>query len=70
WGFDPADVAVPTLLLHGGRDRIAPSSHSAWLAGRIPGAELWLKPEDGHISILRSAPAALDWLAGSVLFDR
>ena len=62
WGFDPGDVGVPTLLLHGGQDRIAPRAHAAWLAQRIPGAELWLRPDDGHISVLRSAPAALEWL--------
>jgi pimeloyl-ACP methyl ester carboxylesterase len=63
WGAEPADIGVPTLLLHGGQDRVVPSTHAGWLARRIPGAELWLKPDDGHISILRSAPAALEWLA-------
>lgn len=62
WGFDPADVKAPSLLLQGEQDRIAPSAHGAWLARRIPGAELWLRADDGHISILRSAPAALAWL--------
>jgi len=62
WGFDPAGVAVPVLLLHGGRDRIVPSSHGEWLAARCPWAELRLSPDDGHISILTSAPAALAWL--------
>lgn len=63
WGFDPADVAAATLLLHGEQDRVVPSSHGGWLARRIPCAGLWLRPDDGHISILRSAPAALEWLA-------
>jgi pimeloyl-ACP methyl ester carboxylesterase len=62
WGFDPAQVGVPVLIVQGGQDRIAPSSHGKWLAGRIPSAELWLRPEDGHISVLRSSEAALDWL--------
>jgi len=64
WGLDPARVAVPVLLVHGGRDRMVPSSHSEWLAQRIPPAELRLSPDDGHISVLDSAGAdALDWLA-------
>jgi pimeloyl-ACP methyl ester carboxylesterase len=63
WGIDPADIAVPTLLLHGGQDHVVPSAHAKWLAQRIPSAELWLEPDEGHISILRSAPAALQWLA-------
>jgi len=62
WGFDPTDVAVPALLLHGGRDRIVPSSHGEWLARRCPAAELRLSPDDGHISILTSGAAALEWL--------
>jgi pimeloyl-ACP methyl ester carboxylesterase len=62
WGFDPAWVAAPTLLVHGGRDRIVPASHGEWLARHCPSAELWLRPEDGHISVLRSGEAALEWL--------
>jgi pimeloyl-ACP methyl ester carboxylesterase len=53
---------VPTLLLHGDDDAIAPSAHSAWLARRCPDAELRRSPHDGHISILDHAPAALEWL--------
>ncbi|MFE2758021.1 alpha/beta fold hydrolase [Actinosynnema sp. NPDC059335] len=62
WGFDPADVTAPVLLLHGGRDRVVPASHAGWLARRSPSAELRLSEEDGHISVLRAAPSALDWL--------
>ena len=62
WGFDPADIAVPTLLVHGGRDRVVPSSHSVWLARRVPSAGLWLRPSDGHVSVLHAAEAALEWL--------
>jgi pimeloyl-ACP methyl ester carboxylesterase len=62
WGFAPDAVTVPTLLLHGDKDGIAPSAHSAWLARRCPDAELRRSPHDGHISILDHAPAALEWL--------
>jgi pimeloyl-ACP methyl ester carboxylesterase len=62
WGFDPAAVRVPVLLVHGGQDRVVLSSHGGWLAGRVPSAELWLRPEDGHVSVLSSAEAALGWL--------
>lgn len=64
WGFDPARVTPPVLLLHGGRDGIAPVAHAGWLAGRCPAAELRRYPEDGHISVLRHAGSALEWLRG------
>jgi pimeloyl-ACP methyl ester carboxylesterase len=62
WGFDPGLLSPPVLLLQGGEDRIVPASHGAWLAHKISGAELWLRPGDGHISVLSSAEATLDWL--------
>jgi pimeloyl-ACP methyl ester carboxylesterase len=62
WGFDAASVRPPVLILHGGNDRVVPSSHGEWLARHCPSAELWLRPTDGHISVLSSGVAALDWL--------
>jgi pimeloyl-ACP methyl ester carboxylesterase len=63
WGFEPASIACPVLLLHGARDRMVPSSHSAWLAEHCPAVELRVTPDNGHISVLTHAEAALDWLA-------
>jgi pimeloyl-ACP methyl ester carboxylesterase len=62
WGFDPGQISSPVLLLSGGQDRVVPSSHGEWLARHIGTAELWRRPDDGHISILSSGVAALDWL--------
>jgi pimeloyl-ACP methyl ester carboxylesterase len=62
WGFDPARVVAPTLLVHGSRDRVVPASHIEWLARHCPSTELWLCPEDGHISVLSSGEAAMGWL--------
>ena len=62
WGFDPAGIVAPVLFLHGGQDRVVPSSHSEWLARRCPTSELWLYPEDGHISVLNFSRAAMAWL--------
>ena len=42
-----------------GYDRIAPVAHARWLADRVPGAELVIRPGDGHISVLRGAEDAL-----------
>ncbi len=62
WGFDVADMSVPVLILHGECDRMVPSAHGRWLAARCPAAELRITPDDGHISVLDHAPAALEWL--------
>lgn len=62
WGFDPARITAPVLLLHGERDRLVPAAHSTWLARRCPAAELRLGPQDGHISVLNGGEAALEWL--------
>ena len=62
WGFDPATIGTPVLFLHGLDDRVVPSTHSEWLADRVRGSELRLVPGAGHVSVLGSADAALDWL--------
>jgi pimeloyl-ACP methyl ester carboxylesterase len=66
WRFDIAQITAPVLLLHGGQDRIVPSSHGEWLVRQCPSAELLLYPDDGHISILNSSPQAMDWLGERV----
>jgi pimeloyl-ACP methyl ester carboxylesterase len=62
WGFDLAQVDVPVLIAQGGEDRIAPRSHGEYLMRSLPSAEFWLRPRDGHISILNAGPVAMDWL--------
>jgi pimeloyl-ACP methyl ester carboxylesterase len=69
WGCDPAQASAPALFLHGGRDAVVPSTHGEWLARRCPSAELRLSPDDGHISILKYATAAMDWLRENVERD-
>ena len=62
WGFEPGQVTPPVLLMHGGQDRVVPSSHGEWLATHLPSAQLRRYPDDGHISVLNSAVQALEWL--------
>jgi pimeloyl-ACP methyl ester carboxylesterase len=62
WGFGLGDIDVPVLLVQGGEDRVIPPSHANELARAIPTAELWLRPGDGHVSVLGALPAAMDWL--------
>jgi pimeloyl-ACP methyl ester carboxylesterase len=63
WGFDPADISVPTLLVHGTADRVVPASHARWLAQAIDGAEFLEVEGASHISVMQAAPTALDWIA-------
>jgi pimeloyl-ACP methyl ester carboxylesterase len=66
WGFDITQIETPVLLVHGGEDRVIPASHSEWLVRQLPSVELWLRPRDGHISVLHAVPVALDWLLDRV----
>jgi len=69
WGFDPSDIQVPTLLVHGTDDRVVPVTHARWLAEHIDGANLLEVPNAGHISVMRRAHEALDWIAASAHRD-
>ena len=62
WGFDRAEVVAPVLLVQGGADRVIPASHARHLLTELPDAQLWLRPHDGHVSVLEAVPVAMDWL--------
>ncbi len=64
WGFEPGDVTAPTLVVT--------EAPTAWCRRRTangsPGDRrrtAVLQPDDGHISVLRTAEDALTWLAGA-----
>ena len=48
----------------GGEEGVGPASHADSLLHAIGSSELWLRPHDGHISVLEAVPVALDWLLG------
>jgi pimeloyl-ACP methyl ester carboxylesterase len=63
WGFDPSEIGVPVLLLHGVDDLMAPPAHGRWLAARIPGVEAEITDTEGHITLLvRRIPEVHEWL--------
>ena len=66
WGFRPAAIRVPVLIMHGAKDKMVPCAHGEWLAARCPAAELRVVPDAAHITVLDSAPEALTWLAARV----
>ncbi len=62
WGFALDEIEAPVLAVQGGEDRVVPPAHAQALIADCPHAELWLRPPDGHISVLDACPAAMDWL--------
>ncbi|WP_433656111.1 alpha/beta fold hydrolase [Nocardia sp. CA-128927] len=62
WAIDLGAITAPVLLVQGGQDRVVPPSHADWLHRRLPKAQLWSRPADGHVSVLHACADAMDWL--------
>jgi pimeloyl-ACP methyl ester carboxylesterase len=66
WGFELADIAVPTYLWQGSDDLMVPFAHGRWLAGRIPDVTAHLEQGEGHLSIgIGALDRMLDELAAT-----
>jgi pimeloyl-ACP methyl ester carboxylesterase len=63
-------LAVPTLVIAGGDDRLMPTHHAETLAKAIPGSETVQLPDAGHLAYLeapdRFAAAVASFLASSL----
>jgi pimeloyl-ACP methyl ester carboxylesterase len=62
WGFDLGEVAAPVTVWQGQDDLMVPFGHAAWLANRLPNAELHLLEGEGHISLPSHYGSILDSL--------
>lgn len=61
WGVELRAVRTPVLLVQGGTDRVVPAPHAAAMLERLPDAELWIRPREGHVSVLTALGVTLDW---------
>jgi pimeloyl-ACP methyl ester carboxylesterase len=64
WGFDPADIRVPVLVLQGRHDLMVPFAHGTWLAAHIPDCTARLTDTDGHLTLSADLGPVHDWLLG------
>jgi len=63
WGFDVSTIQVPLQLWHGKHDKFVPFSQGEWLATHIPGADIHLEQEEGHVSLFENRiPEVHAWL--------
>ena len=62
WGFELQEIAVPVALWHGEQDLFVPVAHGRWLADNLPGAEVRIEPDHGHLSLTGRVPDAHAWL--------
>jgi pimeloyl-ACP methyl ester carboxylesterase len=51
WGFDLGAITTPVAVWTGKQDRMVSWEHSAWLARAIPGADLHVLADHGHLSV-------------------
>jgi len=66
WGFDLAEISVPTMIWQGSADLMVPFGHGQWLASRVPGAATHLEADEGHLSIgIGALERMLDELASA-----
>ena len=55
-----AQIAAPTLVIHGETDRLVPAANARLIADKIPGAKLVLIPHASHIFATDQPAAAHD----------
>jgi pimeloyl-ACP methyl ester carboxylesterase len=66
WGFDVREIEVPVRVTYGTQDVVVPAAHGAWLGRTIPGAEVVVDDQAGHLSGLDQVALSMHWLVTGV----
>ncbi len=62
WGFDLTAMRTRTVVWQGVQDLMVPATHGHYLAETIPGAELRIDPDGGHMTVLDHLDEVHAWL--------
>ena len=66
WGFDVAEIRVPTRIAYGLTDVLVPRQHGEWLAHNVPNTEVVIDEEGGHFSAPNLVTERFGWLVQPV----
>jgi pimeloyl-ACP methyl ester carboxylesterase len=66
WGFDVAEIRVPTRIDYGLTDVLVPRQHGEWLAHNVPDAEAVIDQQGGHFSTTNVVTERFGWLVQPV----
>jgi pimeloyl-ACP methyl ester carboxylesterase len=62
WGFDLAEIRVPTRVVYGVTDVLVPAAHGEWLGRHVPNAEVVAEDELGHLASPELVTERFGWL--------
>jgi pimeloyl-ACP methyl ester carboxylesterase len=65
WGFDVSEIRVPTRIVYGATDVLVPRGHGDWLAEHVPGAEVVVEEDLGHLGSPDLVGEHYSWLVRS-----
>jgi pimeloyl-ACP methyl ester carboxylesterase len=65
WGFDVGEIRVLTRVVYGLTDVLVPAAHGDWLARNVPGAEIVVEKERGHLPSPELVAGHFAWLVGN-----
>jgi pimeloyl-ACP methyl ester carboxylesterase len=66
WGFDLAEIRVPTRVVYGVTDVLVPWQHGEWLGRNVPDAEVVIEEESGHLPDPAVIAERFGWLVQPV----